>query len=154
MLLIMLYSLFAIVEAIDYVSRSYDLWSWLELVLLRVFEFSSTWSPQRIADLPFVRDPPDGAFLKTFFAGAWSSMRITWPNQRSCCILIRLTSSISSYSSYSSGFILLRYSLFTQIGPKILPRIFLSNVPKIFSSAVDMVHASAPYIGTVIMRVL
>lgn len=83
--------------------------------------------------------------LNIFFTGASSFIRTTYPSQRIRCIVMRRTTSMSSFSSYSSWFIRIQNSSPARSGSKILRRIFLSNTPSAAASVCDNTHASAPY---------
>ena len=104
---------------------------------------SPIWSFQRIQGRP-VRRLPQIPASNTHLAGASSSIRTTWPSQRSHWILIRCTTSMSLRSSYSSLLIWMRKSSPTRIGPMILCRTFLLNTLTAVSSVLNRRHASAP----------
>ena len=112
---------------------------WRHLDIARELMSYATGSLQRVAGLPFCATHLINQFRKPFL------LELV---QRSRYILTLLASFTSSYSSYCSWFILLRYSPFSQIEPKFLRRIFFSKVLKLHSSAADMVQDSAPYTCT------
>ena len=115
----------------------------LQLVIPSLFRDSSTWSLHRSLGLPIFR-LPSSSVSKILRAGTSSSILLTCPSQRNRVSLIRLTMSMSGYSSYSSWFMRRRYSPFCTIGPYIFRSIFLSKTPRDVSSACDRTQDSAP----------
>ena len=85
---------------------------------------SSIWSFQWI-QCRRLRQFPQIPASNTRLTGVSSTIRMTWPSQRSRWILIRCTKSMSLSSSYSSLLNRKRKSSPTHTGPKILHRIFL-----------------------------
>lgn len=114
-----------------------------QLATPKIRRVSSTWSFQRSLGRPIFR-LPSSTSSNIFRAGSLLSILLTWPSQRNRVILIRLTMSMSGYSSYNSWFIRLRYSPLSIIGPYIFRSIFLSKTPSDVSSACEMTHDSAP----------
>ena len=129
-----------------YLRQPYTVLEFITLKLRALIEAwlsVSIWSFQRMQGRPLRRLPPIPA-SNTRLSGASSSIRTTWPSQRSRWILIRCTSSMSLRSSYSSLLNRMRKSSPTRTGPKILRRTFLSNTLKAAASVLNNVYASAP----------
>ena len=108
---------------------------WRQFRIPSVFRFSSTCLAQRWGGRPCLRQPPPGSDSKTLRTGLELSIRATWPSHRRSCILIRFTTSMSSYISYSSWFHRMRYSPLSQKGP-------WSEVIKISSGYKNLSHIS------------
>ena len=83
---------------------SWAIAAWYQFRIPSVVTFSVTCLVQRWRDRPFLRLPPPGSVLKTLLTGLELYIRATLPSHRRRCILIRFTTSMSSYILYSSWF--------------------------------------------------
>ena len=83
---------------------------WHQFRIPSVLRFSSTCLAQRWVGRPCLRQQLPGSDSKTLRTGLELSIRATWPSHRRRCILIRFTTSLSSYTSYRSWFHRMRHS--------------------------------------------
>ena len=75
------------------------------------------------------------------------SIHKTWPSHSNLLSLMSATISLSLYKC-NSAFVLIRHVPWSQIGPKIFLKIFLSQVFSIAITRSDKVQASLPYTTT------
>ena len=76
-------------------SRAIAIWRQLRIHI--VVTFSCTCLDQRWPRRPFLQLPPSGSDSKTLRTGLKLSIRVTWPSHRRRCVLIIVTTSMSSY---------------------------------------------------------
>ena len=108
-----------------------------------VFRSCSTLSIHLIGGLPTFLFP--SILVRVTLRHGSSSFSLKrWPSHLTLELLITFTTSVSPYIVYNSSLYLLRHTPFLQIGPKILLRIFLSNILSLFSCNLVSVQLSLP----------
>ena len=115
-------------------------------ILRHLIHPSEAWSSSASSALRLIQ----GDFLH----GRLACIRTTCPAHLSLFILIVVTKSTSSYKLYSSSLYFDLHVASSQMGPKILLSIFLSNTPRRNSSALLKTQVSAPYIRIGFINVL